>query len=519
MWAVIAIIGSGFSGIGMAVRLKQAGHEDFVILERAGDLGGTWRDNDYPGCACDVPSHVYSYSFELNPGWTEGYAKQPEIHAYLRRVAEKHGLLPHIRYGAEVQGAAWDEGAGEWELETPIGGFRARFLIPATGPLSEPAIPDLPGLESFRGKTFHSGAWDHEHDLSGERVAVVGTGASAIQIVPQIQPQVAELTLFQRTPPWIVPRMNPRIGRTRRRLMRRFPFLMKALRGALYAAQEIRVFGFLRPRWMWIAKQVAQHHLRRQVPDPQLRAKVTPGYVIGCKRVLISDDYYPSLSEPNVELVDAGVSEIRPSSVIDSAGGEHEADTIVFGTGFEVTEPPIAGVLRGRDGRTLAEHWSEGMQAYRGTTVAGFPNLFFLLGPNTGLGHNSMVYMIESQLEYVMQCLDGLRERGAGILEVRAEAQQSYNEELQQALEGTVWTAGQCQSWYLDEHGRNTAIWPGPTYRFRRLLSRFEPADYEIRPPGRPQRPAVGQPEPAVAGPASGAAETGSPAARSVAIR
>ena len=489
---MIAIVGAGFSGIGMGVKLKEAGL-DFVILERAADLGGTWRDNDYPGCACDVPSHVYSYSFELNPDWSQEYAPQAEIQAYLRHVADKYGVTEHIRFNQEVGAAAWSEAEQEWRIETGAGEWRARYLVAAAGPLSEPVIPALPGLESFEGASFHSAEWDHEHRLEGERVAVVGTGASAIQFVPQIQPQVAELKLFQRTPPWIVPRMNRRIGPRRRRLMRRFPPVMKLTRAALYAFQEARVLGFRKPRIMWLPKRVALHHLRRQVPDSKLRARLTPDYVIGCKRILVSDDYLPSLSEPNVEVIDGGLREVRPRSVVDSVGAEHTVDTIIFGTGFEVTEPPIAGAVRGRDGRTLAEHWAGGMQAHRGTTVAGFPNLFFLLGPNTGLGHNSIVYMIESQLRYVMGCLAEIDRRGAGAFEVREDVQREFNEGLQGQMEGTVWTAGQCQSWYLDAQGRNTTIWPSWTFRFRRLLRRFDPEAYEFRPP----RPAGDAPVPA----------------------
>ncbi len=479
---MIAIVGAGFSGLGLAVRLKEEGYQDFVILERADDLGGTWRDNEYPGCACDIPSHVYSFSFELNPNWTQSYATQPEIYAYLRRVADHYGLHRHIRYGHEVIDAGWDNENQQWQIQTTAGPVEARFLIAASGPLSEPSVPDLPGLGSFQGHTFHSATWDHEYSLEGKRVAVVGTGASAIQFVPQIQPQVSQMHIFQRTPPWLVPRNNRNLGRLERLLMRRLPFALKIRRGTIFSMQESRFFGFRNPRFMRLPKLVAQAHLRRQVKDPELRRKLTPDYVIGCKRILISSDYYPALAQPNVEVVTSGVVEVRANSVLDGEGREYEVDTILFGTGFQVTDPPIARHLRGKDGRTLAEHWQGGMQAYQGTTVAGFPNLFFMLGPNTGLGHNSMIYMIESQLNYVVDALRSLRAHGAVEFDVKPEVQNGFNEQIQRDMEGSVWTAGHCRSWYLDANGRNSTVWPRWAVDFRRRLRHFDIGSYILSP-------------------------------------
>ena len=341
----VAIIGTGFAGLGMALRLKRAGIEDFVLLERAGDLGGTWRDNHYPGLCCDIPSHVYSFSFELNPYWTRGFAPGHEIQDYLRQTAQKHGVMPHIRFEHEVLEAAWNEDARRWEIETSAGRYTADVLVAASGGLSDASIPDLPGLESFEGKRFHSADWDHEHDLTGERVAVIGTGASAIQFVPQIQPQVGALHLFQRTPPWIMPRLDHQITQTEHVLLRRIPLAPRLVRSALYWLMELRLIGFRNPRLMRGAARVARWHMRRQVPDPALRAKLTPDYTMGCKRILISDDYYPALSKPNVEVVTEGIEEIRPHSIVGADGTEREVDTIIFGTGFHVTDSPMAGRL------------------------------------------------------------------------------------------------------------------------------------------------------------------------------
>jgi cation diffusion facilitator CzcD-associated flavoprotein CzcO len=473
----IAIVGSGFSGLGTAIRLKRAGIHDFVVLERAADLGGTWRDNDYPGCCCDIPSHVYSFSFELNPGWTRGFASQAEILDYLRRTARKYGVMPHIRFDHEMQSATWDEQAQRWMIDTAQGSFSAQILVSAAGPLSDPSIPDIPGLAEFDGAVFHSARWKHDHDLSGERVAVIGTGASAIQFVPQIQPKVARLHLFQRTPPWVVPRLDYRITPAEHWLLRWVPFAPALVRAALYWFLEVRMVGFRSPKVMSGASRLARWHLRRQVPDPALRARLTPDYTLGCKRVLVSDDYYPALTRPNVEVITDGVREVRARSVVTTAGDELEVDTIILGTGFHVTDNPIASRVRGRQGKTLAQVWSPSMRAYLGMSVAGFPNLFVIIGPNTALGHNSMVFMIESQLNYLMGCLEAMRRRGASTVEVRADAVAAFNDEIDRAMQGTVWSAG-CNSWYLDSAGRNSVIWPRWSFSFRARTRHFEPQKY-----------------------------------------
>jgi cation diffusion facilitator CzcD-associated flavoprotein CzcO len=477
----IAIVGSGFSGLAMAAALRRAGRNDFVVLEKAGRVGGTWRDNTYPGCACDVPSHLYSFSFAPNPEWSSTFSPQPEIQAYLEQVAEREGILAHVRFDTALQEASWDEESQRWRLRTSAGDMTARALIAAAGPLSEPSIPDVPGLPDFPGPVFHSATWDHDHDLTGERVAVVGTGASAIQFVPEIQPKVAALHLFQRTAPWILPRRERPLTRLERTAYRRFPALQRAMRLAIYWAREVFALPMIRVRLSVITRRMGLSYLEKEIADPELRSKLTPAYAPGCKRILLSENYLQSLTKPNVDVITGGVTEVRGRTVIGSDGSEREVDTIILGTGFHVTDLPIAGQVRGRDGRTLAETWEQtGMAAHRGTTVAGFPSFFFLLGPNTGLGHNSVMVMAEAQVGYVMQALEHLR--GAGSLSPRPDAQAAWNDDVQKRMRGTVWTAGGCASWYLDAAGRNTTLWPDFSFRFRRALARFDAAEYEVAP-------------------------------------
>jgi cation diffusion facilitator CzcD-associated flavoprotein CzcO len=478
----VAIVGSGFSGLGAAIRLKQAGVDDLVVLERADDVGGTWRDNSYPGCTCDVPSHLYSFSFALNPGWTRSFSPQPEIQEYLRRCARDHGILPHLRFGHELLEAAWDDELQRWRLRTARGPLTAQVLILGTGPLSEPAIPALPGLDRFRGTVFHSAAWRHDHDLTGERVAVVGTGASAVQFVPHVQRRAARLHLFQRTPPWVMPRVDRPVTAVEHWLFRTVPGAQRLARLGIYWARESSVVGFtLQPRLLRLVQRLALRHLHRQVRDPELRARLTPRYTIGCKRVLLSNDYYPALGRPNVEVLPTGVAEVRERSVVGRDGTEREVDTIIFGTGFHVTDPPAMHRVRGRHGRSLAEAWRPGMAAHLGTTVAGFPNLFLLVGPNTGLAHTSIVLMIESQLAHVVDALRHIDACGASSVEVRPEVQAAFVERVQARMRRTVWMRGGCASWYLDASGRNTTLWPASTWGYRLRTRRFDPAGHLVR--------------------------------------
>jgi cation diffusion facilitator CzcD-associated flavoprotein CzcO len=476
--ATVVIVGSGFAGLGMAIRLSRAGIDDFLILERAAEIGGTWRDNSYPGCACDVESHLYSFSFALNPDWSRRFAPQGEIQAYLERTAERFGIIPHIRFGHEVQGATWDDAASEWIVESSGGRIRAPILVLGNGPLSDPVIPDIPGLDGFEGVAFHSAAWRHDVDLADRDVAVIGTGASAIQFVPHIQPAVRQLRLFQRTAPWVVPRHDRPIPPSRQRLYRRLPLLQRIVRSAIYFRRELFLAMFRHPRWMARGEAVARRGLRKWIAAPVKREKLTPDYTMGCKRVLISDDYLPALAEPNVEVVTAAVTRIRTRSVVDAAGIEHPADVIIFGTGFRPTDPPLAPCIRGRGGRTLAEVWRGSPRAYLGTAVAGFPNLFILLGPNTGLGHTSVVFMIEAQIEQVMLVLREMKRRGVRALEPTPAAEATFIARVEQRMRNTVWVAGHCRSWYLDRTGRNSSLWPDYTWRFRRRLRRLVRSDY-----------------------------------------
>ncbi len=471
----MAVIGAGFGGLGAAIRLKRDGVNDVVVLERADDLGGTWRDNSYPGCACDVPSHLYSYSFALNPNWSRAYSPQSEIWEYLRRVAGDEGIEP--RYGVDVIAAGWNEQARRWDITTSRGPLTADVLVSATGPLCEPAIPKISGLESFNGTVFHSARWRHDHEM--KRVAVIGTGASAAQFVPAIQPGVEHLDVYQRTPPWVLPRGDHPLGDRANALYRSVPGLQRATRTGIYAMRETFYYNFRVAKRGRFAEKVALRFLERQVRDPQLRAKLTPNYAVGCKRVILSDDYLRSLTKPNVSVVTEGIREIRPDSVVAADGTVRAVDTIILGTGFHVTDMPIAEKIVGRDGRSLAEVWQGSPQAHLGTTVAGFPNLFLILGPNTGLGHNSVVIMIEAQLGYLSKALAHMRRTGASAIEPLPAAQQAWLDEVDRKMAGTVWTAGGCNSWYLDPTGRNSTLWPGTTLGFRKRLSRFRPSEYE----------------------------------------
>ncbi|WP_454807570.1 flavin-containing monooxygenase [Paraburkholderia fungorum] len=477
----IAIIGSGFAGLGMAIRLRQAGMTDFIVAEKAESVGGTWRDNHYPGCACDVQSHVYSFSFAPNPRWTRMFARQPEIRAYLEACTQRFGIQRHLRFGHELASAIYDETRHRWQLTFANGQrWSARVLISGMGGLSRAAIPNIPGIEKFKGKAFHSQHWDHTYPLEGKRVAVIGTGASAIQFVPQIAPRVSHLNLFQRTPPWIMPKADRAVKPFEQWLFRHLPFTQKIMRSALYCMLESRAFGFaIHPSLMKTAQKVAERHLRRQVPDPQLRATLTPNYTMGCKRILISNDYFPALSRQNVSVTTTGIARIEEDAVITTDGARHPADCLIFGTGFQVADPFPAGVVRGRGGIDIVDTWRDGAHAYLGTTLPGYPNFFMIVGPNTGLGHNSMVFMIESQVEYVLRALKTMNAERAAAIEVRPHVERAYNEKIQQKLGRAIWSTGGCKSWYLDpKTGKNTTLWPGFAYKFRQATRTFSMDDY-----------------------------------------
>jgi cation diffusion facilitator CzcD-associated flavoprotein CzcO len=478
----VAVIGSGFGGLGAAARLRREGITDFVVLERAASVGGTWRDNSYPGCACDVPSHLYSFSFAPNPDWPRTFSGQEHIRAYLEHVTDTFRLRPHLRLEHEVLKMYWDPEKLRWEIETSQGTLSADVVVSATGPLSDPKMPDVPGLADFPGKVFHSARWNHDYDLTGKRVAMIGTGASAIQIVPSIQPKVDSLTLFQRTPPWVMPRMDRKISGAERWLHRQLPFTGAARRGLLWGIRELQVQAFTkRPNELGLVEQLAKANMRKAIKDPELRAKLTPSYRIGCKRILLSSTYYPALAQPNVEVVASGLGEVRGSTLVAADGTETEADAIIFGTGFHVTDMPIAERVVGAEGITLAEAWKDGMESLRGATAAGFPNWMTIIGPNTGLGNSSMILMIESQLNYMADYLRQLNLLGEGsALTARPSSVHAWNRRVQERMKRTVWNTGGCTSWYLDASGRNTTIWPGTTTEFRSATRHVDLAEYEV---------------------------------------
>ena len=490
----IVIVGAGFGGIGMGIALKKAGYHDFVILDKGDDLGGTWRDNQYPGCACDVPSPLYSYSFELDPDWSHLFAPQREIWDYLRACARKHGLDEHIRYGCAVERLDWDDAARRWNVETVQNGelisYRPRAVVSAAGALHLPSYPDIPGAGRFGGTSFHSARWDHSCDLAGKRVAVIGTGASAIQFVPEIAEQAEHLTVFQRTPPWIHPRPDVEIPARLRAVFGAVPLTARAVRDAIYLLMEARALGFaVNPKLMAPLEALARRHLASQVADPALRARLTPDYTIGCKRILLSSDYYPALQRADVDLITGDITGITETGVVTADGPEHPgstehpdsmvhpADVIIYATGFRVVESVTSLNVAGRDGRKLTP---ENLEAYRGVTAAGFPNFFMLLGPNTGLGHTSVVFMIESQVQHVLSCLRILARDKAGTIEVREPAQRRYNDALQRRLRRAVWSEGGCDSWYLDADGVNRTLWPGFTFEYWARTRRARRSDYAV---------------------------------------
>ena len=463
----VIIIGAGFSGICMGIKLREAGIDNFLILESAESVGGTWRENDYPGCACDIPSHLYSYSFEQSSGWSRMFPPQQEIWEYLQHCVGKYGLDAHLRLNSNVERAVFDEELLEWKVTMDDGrSFAGRALVSGMGGLNRPAYPDIPGLSQFAGTSFHSARWDHGYAFEGRTVAVIGTGASAIQFVPQIVDKVKQLLLFQRTPPWIVPKPDRPIRNWEKRLYRYFPFARFLFRNFIYWRQEARGIGFtIDPRLMGRARRIALKHLQKNVTDRELRRQLTPDYTIGCKRILISSNYYPALQKDNLNLNTTGIRKITEDAVIDGEGHEHKVDAIVLGTGFRATDPITPTQIFGIGGRELSIDWRDGPEAFLGISVAGYPNLFILVGPNTGLGHNSMIFMIESQVRYTIKMLRKMSELGARAVDLKPKSQEHFNRDLQRSLAKTVWQSG-CKSWYQTEDGKNSSIWPGSTFTY-----------------------------------------------------
>ena len=483
----VAIVGAGFGGIGTAISLRRAGVEDITVLERGERVGGVWSHNTYPGAACDVPSHLYSYSFARNPGWGRRFALQPEIQAYVEDVARKHGVLDRVRLGTEVTSAEWDAGTARWRVQTSNGTVEADVLVCACGQLTRAAIPDLPGLDRFAGPAFHSSDWRHDVDLRGLRVGAMGSGASAIQFVPAIQPLVGSLTVLQRTPPWILPKPDRAYRPFDNAMFQRLPLAQLAGRFSFWALLEAGIAGFIgHEQAMRPLAAIARSHLRRQVRDPELRRKLTPTYKMGCKRVLLSSNWYPALAQPNVEVVTDGVSEVTETGIVLRDGRTVELDALIFGTGFRTREFVAPMRIAGRAGRTLEDAWSEVPHAWHGLAVPDFPNMFLIYGPNTFGGSGSAIYMIESQMRHVVQAVGALRRNGARTIEVRAGAHAAFMAELHERQRRTVWATGGCSSWYVDEAGRDPTNWPGYTLEYRRRTARVSPDVYTLDPAPQP---------------------------------
>lgn len=477
----VAIVGSGFGGLCMAIQLQQAGISDFVVLEKEGEVGGTWRDNDYPGAACDVQSHLYSFSFAGNPNWSQRYPGWQEIQTYIHDTVEHYHLRQKILFNATVMAAELNEASGRWLVTLADGRtFDTQFLVQATGPLHHPSIPNLPGIERFKGEAFHSACWNHEVDLTDKNVVSIGTGGSAIQYIPEIAPQAKKLTVFQRSAAWVLARDERRYSALRKKLFKWLPLLRKLHRLIIYLINESRVLPISNPKMGKIVRAIALKDLYKTIVDPALREKLTPDYMVGCKRILISNRYFPTFNRDNVELVTSGIKEVREFSVVDMDGNEHPADCLVYGTGF-ISDPRIYMkdyAVKGIGGRDLREDWKDGAEAYYGICINGYPNLFQLVGPNTGLGHNSVIFMIENQVQYVLRAIQHTLEHQLRFLHLTADAQKQFNDDLQERLKGTVWESG-CNSWYQQADGRNIVIWPGTTLRYQHELRRIRLQDFD----------------------------------------
>jgi cation diffusion facilitator CzcD-associated flavoprotein CzcO len=479
----IAVVGGGFGGIGAVVMLRRAGYEDVTVFERGERVGGVWNHNTYPGAACDVPSHLYEFSFEPNPSWSRRYAPQSEIQAYLEDVARRHGVLDRIRTSTEVTSASWDEQSAKWLLQTSAGPHEADILLTACGQLSVAKLPPVPGLESFEGPAFHTSQWRHDVELAGKRVAVIGTGCSAVQAVPAIQPLVEHIDVYQRSPGWTIPKMDFPYSERAQRLFARFPLLQRLDRTAIFAFMELGALGMTSRRWILRAfRAVGRSQINKAIKDPELRAKVTPSDEIGCKRIMLTDEWYPTLAKPNVELITDPIREITPGGVRLADGSERRADVLVLATGFQTHGFVAPMEIAGSDGRTLAEEWAQAPRAYLGMSVPGFPNLFLLYGPNTNGGTGSVIYTIEAGVSHVIAALGELERARSRRIEIRRHSAEDFDRELRTALAGTVWHTG-CTSWYVDENGNDPNQWPWLWSAYRRRTARLEPGAYQLGTP------------------------------------
>ncbi|MFW7379295.1 MAG: flavin-containing monooxygenase [Oligoflexus sp.] len=477
----VVIIGAGFSGLAIAIRLKKAGIDDFTILEQSHEVGGTWRDNHYPGAACDIPSPVYSYSFEPNANWSKMFSPQQEILEYLKKCADKYKLRPHIRFLSTVESSQFNEQSGLWTVnikdQSPL---QARFFVLCSGGLSRPSYPEIQGLQDFEGALFHSARWNHDFPLENSRVAVIGTGASSIQIVPAIADKVGQLSVFQRTAAWILPKAERNFGNREKKLLARIPLYRWLMRKFLYWQYEIRALGLLKPVLMPLAQKIALKYLYREVKDRKLREKLTPSYTMGCKRILLSNEFYKAMSRSNTQLITKAIDRVTPHGILTNDGIEHKFDALICATGFQVAEASAPFSIKGLQGQELSQAWQNGAEAYLGTSVAGFPNFFIIVGPNSGLGHNSIVFIIESQAQYILDAIKKITVRKLKYVDVKTAVQQSFNAELARRFKNTVWTTGNCVSWYQTKSGKNTTIWPGFSFQFRQRTRAFRISDYVL---------------------------------------
>ena len=476
-FAEIIIVGAGFSGICAAIQLLEAGFTDFILLEKADQVGGVWHHNTYPGCACDVPSSLYSYSFAPNPSWSRVFAEQAEIKQYLKNTARKKNIYKHILFKHELLSSEWNEENQQWQVKTNKGTFHARFTIMAAGPMHQPAIPELKGLETFNGSYFHSAQWNHHCDLTNKRVAVIGSGASAIQLVPQIQTKVKELSVFQRTAHWILPKQDPQIPNSIRRVFKYVPFAQKLMRASVYLSFEILNSGVRLPLLMNLLEKIALSNIHRTIKDPTLRAQLTPDYKIGCKRILQSSDWYPSLVKPNVNVITDSVESIEGNYLISSQGIRKEVDIIIFATGFEMGITPIAKKIRGMSGNLLFDHTKGSPASYHGTMVEDCPNAFFLIGPNLAVA-SSAIIIIEAQVNYILNALKKIKANQITSIRTNPDITTTYNQKVQGALQKTVWNNGGCTSYFLDANGRNNLAWPWTTFKMRLQFLRFNLANF-----------------------------------------
>lgn len=478
----VAIAGAGFGGLCMAIKLKEAGIHDFVVLEKGLEVGGTWRDNQYPGAACDVQSHMYSYSFAPKSDWSKRYAPWSEIQQYMLDVTERYHLRPHLRFGQEVTSAVFDEGTGRWTIKTAAGDtIIAHHWVLASGPLHVPAMPKIPGLENFKGKVMHSAQWDHGYDLRGKNIVSIGTGGSAIQYVPEIAPFAKQLYVFQRSAAWVIPRDEREYGLLRKKLFEALPITRTLHRWRCYWTNESRVWPIFNPWMAKIGEMGLRKLVRMQVKDPALAKKLTPDYTLGCKRILISNKWFPTFNRPNVSLVTEGIQELREHSIVTRDGVERPADCVILGTGF-VVDPRIymkSFELRGRKGHTLQEDWKTSPTSYLGISTAHYPNMYQLVGPHTGLGHNSIIFMIEAQAEYIVKCVKLVQDQRVDYIDVKPQAQQRFLAEVTEALQGTVWQTG-CKSWYQTAEGINFAIWPKSTWKYWLETRHVNLGDYDL---------------------------------------